>query len=72
MIPLARKAKEAASTAVFDKTIIIEDTLPYGTDAAETQVYPHMEELAQNFHHESLPELPPPTPVAAWFQITIC
>lgn len=72
MIPLARKAKDAvASTAKCDKTIIIEDSLPYGSgnDSSETQVYPYMEEMARNFMEAPLPAEPPSAPVAAWFQI---
>lgn len=56
-----RKAKESLlpPSNVIDKTIIIEDTLPFGTDSMETQIHPCMEQLADDFDME---QPAPPSP----------
>ena len=50
----------------IDKTIIIEDSLPYGTDNMDTQVHPLMDDLAEQFEDDEPPLASPPTaPVVA-------
>ena len=58
----------------IDKTIIIEDSLPYGSDTMETQVHPDMDGLAEQFDHEDVvPPSPPKGPIATRLRFTeIC
>ena len=53
---------------MINKTIIVEDSLPIGSDAVETLVFPNMEELAEQFLQEEIPSVPPSAPEASWFQ----
>lgn len=62
--PSLRKAKDSlqpSRTKKIDKTIIIDDSLPYGDDNMETQVYPNMDELADEFQAEEAPMPEPPS-----------
>lgn len=50
----------------IDKTIIIEDSLPYGSDNMDTQVHPLMDDLADQFDEDEPPlASPPKAPVVA-------
>ena len=70
-----RKAKDAiedgptGSRSGLDKTIIIEDSLPLGSDSMDTQAYPFMEEMAQQFvaPEIEIPDEPPSSAIAARF-----
>ena len=56
-----RKAKESLVVAKIDKTIIIEDSLGFGTDTMDTLEYPQMESLAEQFDVDESPLPEPPT-----------
>ena len=62
--PSLRKAKDTLQPSCpkkIDKTIIIEDSLPFGTDNMDTQVCPDMDDLAEQFHAEEVPMPEPPS-----------
>lgn len=64
-----RKAKVlvSAPTKKIDKTIIIDDTMPFGDDHAETQVHPFMDQLADQFSaEEPVFDEMPETPLVTW------
>ena len=67
-----RRARESLTTTTaskamsIDKTIIIEDSLPYGTDNMDTQIHPLMDDLAdQSDEDEPVLASPPKAPVVA-------
>ena len=51
----------------IDKTIIIDDTMPFGDDHSDTQVHPFMDELADQFSaEEPVFDDMPETPIVTW------